>query len=70
MTDPHQLNSIIATAICDACKVHPDHRINPEEAKQISKCIVEELTDAGLEIVAGEHQGGRACPEISRKVKR
>jgi len=51
MTDPHQLNSIIATAICDACRVHPDHRIDPEEAKQISKCIVEALTNAGLDIV-------------------
>jgi hypothetical protein len=50
MVDPHQLNSIIATAICDACKVHPDRRMDPEEAKQISKCILEALADAGLEI--------------------
>lgn len=51
MADPHQVNTIIATAICDCRKDHPDHAINPEEAKQIAKCIVEALTNAGLEIV-------------------
>jgi hypothetical protein len=51
MADQHQLNSIIATALCDARKDHPDHRIDPEEAKQIAKCIVEALIDAGLQIV-------------------
>jgi hypothetical protein len=51
MADQHQLNSIIATALCDARKDHPDRRINPEEAKQIAKCIVEALIDAGLQIV-------------------
>lgn len=50
MDDPHQLNSIIATAICDCRKDHPD-RMDPEEAKQIAKSIIEALTDAGLEIV-------------------
>jgi hypothetical protein len=52
MVDLHQVNSIIATAICDARKNHPEGRMDPEEAKQISKCIVEALTDAGLEIVS------------------
>ena len=51
MVDQHQVNSIIATAICDARKNHPDGRMDPEEAKQIAKCIVEALADAGLEIV-------------------
>jgi predicted ATPase len=51
MADQHQLNSIIATAICDACKDHSERRIDPEEAKQIAKCIVETLTGVGLEIV-------------------
>lgn len=51
MVDQHQLNSIIATAIGDARKNHPDGRMDPEEAKQIAKCIVEALADAGLEIV-------------------
>ena len=47
MADSHQAISIVATAICDARKDHPDHRMDPEEAKQIAKCIVEGLTDAG-----------------------
>ena len=51
MVDQHQVYSIIATAICDARKDHPNGRMDPEEAKQIAKCIVEALTDAGLEIV-------------------
>jgi hypothetical protein len=51
MVDQHQVNSIIATAICDARKNHPDGRMDPEEAKQIAKCIVEALADARLEIV-------------------
>jgi hypothetical protein len=51
MTDQHQVHSIITTAICDALKKEPDHRMDTEEAKQIAKCIVEALTDAGLQIV-------------------
>jgi hypothetical protein len=51
MADPHQVISIMATAICDVRKDHPDDRMDPEEAKQIAKCIVEALTDAGLQIV-------------------
>jgi hypothetical protein len=39
------------TMICDALKDHPDHRIDPEEAKQIAKCLLEALTDARLQIV-------------------
>ena len=49
MADSHQAISIMATAICDARKDHPDYRMDPEEAKQ--KCIDEALTDAGLQIV-------------------
>ena len=51
MADPHQVNLIIATAICDCRKDHPEHGLDPEEAKQIAKCIVAALTDAGLKIV-------------------
>jgi hypothetical protein len=51
MVDHHQANSIIATAICDARKNHPDGRKDAEEAKQIAKSIVEALAAAGLEIV-------------------
>jgi hypothetical protein len=50
MTDQHQVNSIIATAISDARKDHPDGRIDPEEAKQIAKCIIDALSSAGLQI--------------------
>ncbi len=48
--DRHQANAIIATAICDCRKDHPDQKIAPEEAKQMAKCIVEALADAGLQI--------------------
>jgi len=51
LADPHQVNTIIATAICDSRKDHPDGRIDPAEAKQIAKRIVEELANAGLSIV-------------------
>ncbi|MDP3690753.1 hypothetical protein [Bradyrhizobium sp.] len=51
MADPHQVNSIIATAICDCRRDHPDGRIDPGEAKQIAKRIIEELSNAGLSIV-------------------
>jgi hypothetical protein len=54
MADPHQVNIIIATAICDACGDHPDRRMDPEEAKQIAKRIVEALADAGLKIVSAD----------------
>jgi hypothetical protein len=50
LADPHQVNSIIATAICDCQKDHPDAAMHPDEAKQIAKCIVEALSGAGLEI--------------------
>lgn len=54
MTDPHHLYSIIAKAICDARKDDPEHQIEPEEAKQMGKCIVEALTEAGFQIRAKE----------------
>jgi hypothetical protein len=50
LTDHHQSYSIIATAICDCRKDHPNQEVSPEEAKQIAKCIIEALADAGLEI--------------------
>ena len=52
MSDEHQVNSIIATAIVDARKDHANGRIDPEGAKQMAKCIIEALSDAGLQIVA------------------
>jgi hypothetical protein len=50
LADPHQVNSIISAAICDCRKDHPDGRMDPQEAKQIAKCIMEALSAAGLEI--------------------
>ena len=50
MADEHQTNAIIATAILDSVKDHPDNAIDPEEAKLIAKRILAALTDAGLEI--------------------
>ena len=52
MVDQHQVISIIATAICDCFKVRPDQKIGLEEAKQIAKCVIEALAEAGLEIGA------------------
>jgi hypothetical protein len=52
LTDHHQVNSIIATAICECCKERPERAIDPEEAKQIAKCIMESLANAGLAIDA------------------
>jgi hypothetical protein len=51
MSDQHLVNSIIASAILDARKDHPQGGMNPEEAKQVAKCIVEALSGAGLRIV-------------------
>jgi hypothetical protein len=50
MTDHHQVNSIIATAICECNGERPEDKIAPEQAKQMAKCIVTALSDAGLEI--------------------
>jgi hypothetical protein len=55
MIDQHQVISIIATAICECFKERPDQKLDPEEAKQIAKCAVEALAEAGLEI--GVHEG-------------
>jgi len=55
MIDQHQVNSIIATAICDARNNDPsENRMDPEEAKQIAKCILDALADAGLQIAPAE----------------
>ena len=50
MADEHQVNSIIATAICECFKQHPEQNLDPEEAKQMAKCVIEALSDAGLQI--------------------
>ena len=50
MADEHHLYALIAKVICDARKDDTEHQINPEEAKQISKRIVEALADGGFQI--------------------
>jgi hypothetical protein len=50
MSDQHQVISIIATAIYDARKDQPHGGMDPEEAKQVAKCIIEALSGAGLRI--------------------
>ena len=55
MADTHQVHAIIATAISKSSRAHPEQEIGSEEAKQIAKCIVEALTDAGLDIRVHEN---------------
>jgi hypothetical protein len=50
MTDEHQTNAIIATALLDSFRDHPEHTLDPKEAKLIAKRIVAALEDAGLQI--------------------
>ena len=58
LTDPHQVNSIIAKTIWGSRKDHPTHTIDPDEAKHLAKCIVEALLDAGFQIAPLEtHRG-------------
>ncbi len=57
MDDPHQVNAIIATAICDAMKDSPEERLGIEQAKVLAKQIVEALENAGLQINAIDSKG-------------
>ncbi len=50
MHDTHQVNTIIATTVCDFLKDYSSTRISSEEAKLLAKLIVEALNEAGLEI--------------------
>ena len=50
MDDHHQVNSIIATAICECSGAQSEDKIAPEQAKQMAKYIITALADAGLEI--------------------
>lgn len=61
MDDPHQVNAIIATAICDALKDRADAVVGIEEAKQVAKRIVEALNDAGLRMVPADHASTPEC---------
>ncbi|MBR0701921.1 hypothetical protein ML401_08895 [Bradyrhizobium sp. 62B] len=50
MDDLHQVNTIIATTICEFFKGHPDVQIGTEEAKLLAKQIAQALDEAGLQI--------------------
>jgi hypothetical protein len=52
MVDQHQVISIIATAVSECLNESPDQKLGLEQAKQIAKCVVEALAEAGLEIGA------------------
>jgi len=57
MDDPHQVMTVIATAISDARDAADDRLVDPEEAKHLAKCIFQALSDAGLQIVPTEKDG-------------
>jgi hypothetical protein len=52
MADEHQANTIMAAALLDSIRDHPNYNLEPEEAKVIAKCILNALEDAGLQITA------------------
>jgi hypothetical protein len=54
MDDLHQVNTIIATTICEFFKGHPDARIGTEEAKLLAKQIAQALAEAGMQITAAD----------------
>jgi len=56
--DTHQINTIIATTVCDFFKNYSANPIASEEAKMLGKLIVEALNEAGLEIAP-------SCPASS-----
>ena len=39
MTDPYQVNSIIAAAICEARGDHPDKRVDFDEARELQSAL-------------------------------
>jgi hypothetical protein len=55
LADPHQVNSLIASAICECRKHDSQSQIGPEEAKTMAKCILQNLSDAGFEIVVNKN---------------
>ena len=52
MSDPHQVLTIISTAIHDCQKgIAEEGMLDPEQAKHMAKCICEALGAAGLQLV-------------------
>jgi hypothetical protein len=40
MADPHQVISIVATAICDVRKDDPDYRMDPEKLNKLRNALL------------------------------
>ena len=60
MDDPHQVNTIIATAICDALNDEAGAAlVGIEQAKQVGKRVVEALNDADAN--GGDRRSGRCA---------
>jgi hypothetical protein len=68
MTDPHQVNSLIASAIFECRKHHDGEAIDPEEAKTMAKCIIQQLSDAGLMVVPDPDRNKRLSPASDRGI--
>lgn len=51
MADPHQVHSLIASAISECSKDNSAGMVHSEEAKIMAKCVVDRLGDAGFQIV-------------------
>ena len=50
MTDEHQPNAVIATALMESFRDLPDRNIDPEEAKLLAKRILAALEAAGFQV--------------------
>jgi hypothetical protein len=63
MTDAHQVNTIIATAIHE-CRNGPfEPESDAEEAKQIAKCIMKRLRTRGLKSARAKIKPRLFCVE-------
>jgi hypothetical protein len=51
MSDPHQVNIVIASALLD-CFRQREEIVDTEEAKRIAKCVISALNDAGFQVAA------------------
>ena len=58
MTDEHQINAIIATAILESIRDHAELEMDSEQAKIIAKRILAALGDAGLQVTVTEVPAG------------
>ena len=50
MADPRQIHSLIAAAITECSRHNSAGPVQAEEAKIMTKCIVEKLGEAGFQI--------------------